>query len=820
MWLEHFFKSTGEKAAAERARPGFLLGLGVIFLLVLALPFAVGTSTAMAGDGIGTLLAVAAALLFLQWQRKTFERQFAAQEERHRELSQRFDLAMDSSNIGIWELDPATGALIHDGRATRLHGRQAATLASREDWLASIHPQDREKAEVYLFRCASMKTGQTSETYRVQSLNGELRYLRSVGAHSPSSNRITGVIFDVTADIAMQNNLRSAKEVSDIKNAELELALDELSLREQELEELSHRFELALASYNCGVWEHDFIRGHRIWDERMCQLYDLPRLDGHVSDARWLKNVHRADRPRLQAAADRATAQMARLDDTHRVQFSDGSVRHIRIVGRVHNARDGRCKLIGVAFDVTADVMLTEELRKAKGEAEARAIELELAKNRIEYNALHDPLTGLSNRRRLDLELDMLSASADRTQPDYTILHLDLDRFKDINDTLGHAAGDAMLAQAARVLTRHVAAGDLTARIGGDEFVILLKRPVDDQALALMAGRIIEEINTPIQFEGTPCRCGVSIGIARSGTAGTEARKILINADLALYEAKRKGRNAFEFFSDQLQSNIVSTKRMADDLLSALERDELTVWYQPQFCTNSMQLAGAEALVRWNHPEKGIMATNSFLKIAEDLNLMGRIDQMVLEQALKDKMRWAAQGLKVPRISVNVSSKRLYDENLIQTLESLSITPGEIAFELVESIFLDEADDRLGGNIERLKALGIEIEVDDFGTGHTSIISLLKLKPKRLKIDRQLVQPVVTAPREQALIRSIIDIARSLGVETVAEGVETLDHADILRQLGCDLLQGYAFAKPLPYADFARFVAERTGAAETMELQA
>jgi EAL domain-containing protein (putative c-di-GMP-specific phosphodiesterase class I) len=242
---------------------------------------------------------------------------------------------------------------------------------------------------------------------------------------------------------------------------------------------------------------------------------------------------------------------------------------------------------------------------------------------------------------------------------------------------------------------------------------------------------------------------------------------------------------------------------MADEILTGLERDEFTVWYQPQFETATMQLSGAEALVRWNHPDKGVIASNHFIKVAEELNVMARMDQMVLEKALRDQMRWTALGVKVPRISVNVSSKRLHDATLVEQLHGLAIDPGAICFELVESIFLDESDDVVTENIDKIKALGIDIEIDDFGTGHTSILSLLRLKPKRLKIDRQL-HADRHAFRNRP-VRSIIEIARSLGVETVAEGVESLDHADLLRHLGCDYLQGYAFAKPLPFDEFSRF---------------
>jgi len=222
-----------------------------------------------------------------------------------------------------------------------------------------------------------------------------------------------------------------------------------------------------------------------------------------------------------------------------------------------------------------------------------------------------------------------------------------------------------------------------------------------------------------------------------------------------------------------------------------------------------MELTGAEALVRWKHPDQGILASGRFLKIAEELNVMGRIDQLVLEKALCDKMRWTALGIDLPRVSVNVSSKRLHDATLADQLEGLHIKPGEIAFELVESIFLDDIEDAATGNLDRIKSLGIDIEIDDFGTGHTSIVSLLRLKPKRLKIDRQLVMPILNSPQERALVRSIVEIARSLGIETIAEGVETHDHAALLKILGCDQLQGFAFAKPLSFEEFTRF-ASRT----------
>ncbi len=777
--------------------------------------FAIRLAIFLAGAAI-MIPAAVTGILFRD--RNRYVAELKRREKKLRDLSQRLNLAMDSADIGIWEVKLDGHVLLWDDRSAALHGC-APSFADDEDrisdWTASIHPDDRERIEAQAFAYSCIAVTDTADlNYRVVLPDGTVRHLRSVGAHSvgeEGESRLIGVVLDVTADALMTQTLRDAKQTSDIKNAELELALDELSSREQELSELSHKFDLALASYNCGIWEADPVSATAVWDERMHQLYGLPYSPHRLDQEGWLSCLHPDYRERVLAATNKALETATTINTLQQILLPNGEPRYVRSVGQVHVGRDGKEKIIGIAFDVTADALLAEELRAAKAEADARNIELELAKNRIEFNALHDPLTALANRRKLDDELDRLGRASPTSGTRFAILHLDLDRFKEINDTLGHAAGDAVLTHAADILSRAVESGDLVARIGGDEFVILITRPVTTEELSLLSERIIEEMRRPVDFDGFSCRCGVSIGIARSQGIGSDPRKVLINADIALYQAKEKGRNGYEFFSQALQANIVTRKRLADDILAGLERDEFTVWYQPQFDATTMRLTGAEALVRWNHPDQGILASGRFLRLAEELNVMARIDQLVLETALRDKMRWLAEGIELPRISVNVSSRRLHDPALVDQLRGLSIRPGEIAFELVESIFLDDSDDPASANLADIKALGIDIEIDDFGTGHTSIVSLLRLKPKRLKIDRQLVMPILTSPQERALVRSIIDIARSLGVETIAEGVETPAHAELLRTLGCDELQGYAFAKPLPFAEFARFAARRAG---------
>ncbi|WP_454848427.1 EAL domain-containing protein [Rhizobium binxianense] len=720
------------------------------------------------------------------------------------ELSQRLNLALHSSNIGVWELLDDDGCLLWDGRAASLHGmRREKGSRPLDVWLATIVPEDRGIARTHFLSPDADGPGRTAQ-YRILGKEGDIRHLRSVGAFytdAGGGSRKIGIVWDVTADAEMTNTLRKAKEIADVKNAELELALEELSSREAQLAELSGKLDLALDSYQCGIWEATPGKPGAIWDERMHQLYGLEERIAFITEETWLSRIQPEDR----SLALESARHFRWRGDSHtlvcRVPCEDGTVRYVRSVGKVHQTAKGEMKIIGIAFDVTEDALMTAQLKAAKDEAVAKNIELEIAKDRIEHNSLHDPLTGLANRRKLDLALESLSGDRQPERRRFAILHIDLDRFKEFNDTLGHAAGDAMLVHASKVLAGTVRDGDIVARIGGDEFVIVAFN-VDNRDMTRLAGRIIEAMRQPIDFQGFPCRCGVSIGIALANGIHVDARKVLINADIALYHAKSRGRNRFEFFNHNLQADIINNKRMADEILAGIDNGEFTAWYQPQFCAQTMKLTGVEALVRWKHPLKGLLTPDKFLRIAEEINVVQTLDRIVLETALRDKMRWTAQGISVPKVSVNVSARRLHDGSLLESLIDLHIRPGEISFELVESIFLDESEDVVSQNIERIKALGIDIEIDDFGTGHTSIVSLLKLKPKRLKIDRQLVGPIVGSSQERALVSSIIDIARSLGVETVAEGVETAAHADLLRVLGCDVLQGFAFSRPLSFDDF------------------
>jgi EAL domain-containing protein (putative c-di-GMP-specific phosphodiesterase class I) len=320
---------------------------------------------------------------------------------------------------------------------------------------------------------------------------------------------------------------------------------------------------------------------------------------------------------------------------------------------------------------------------------------------------------------------------------------------------------------------------------------------------------IIAKVRRPVPYEGHYCRFGASIGIAARTGDEVAPQRLLIDADIALYRAKRRGKNRYEFFTEALQAETVNTKRLADDILMGIEQDEFFPHFQPLFDAQTMELVGAEALARWRHPVRGVLPPAAFLKVADDLNVVTAVDRVILEQTIAQFQHWRAAGVPVPAVSVNVSFRRLHDPQLMQSLSQLYIEPGTLSFELLESIFFDELDDIVKWNIDQIREMGIDINIDDFGTGHASIISLLKLRPKRFKLDRAFLADLTTSPAQRRLVRSIIDIGKSLGIKVVAEGVESIEQAQILRELGCDILQGFAFARPMQAADFEQFVRNR-----------
>ncbi|MEO1491410.1 MAG: EAL domain-containing protein [Pseudomonadota bacterium] len=447
-------------------------------------------------------------------------------------------------------------------------------------------------------------------------------------------------------------------------------------------------------------------------------------------------------------------------------------------------------------------------LKDANALTRQRYAELVVAQARIRETAMHDPLTGIPNRSFLDDQISTFARRCRTHGESLSVLHLDLDRFKQINDTMGHAAGDAVLVHTAQTLTLLAERDDFVARVGGDEFVILRAGAPDRGSLAEFAQKIIAKLCEPVQFEGHNCWFGVSIGIAHQAADELDPENLLVNADIALYRSKEGGRNRYEFFTDELQARVVAYKRTADGILNGIDKSEFFPLYQPQFDAQTFEVTGVEALARWQHPQDGTIGPGGFLPVAEDLSVVDNIDRMILERAIADSITWHGQGVNVPKLSVNVSARRLTDTSLIDQLKTMDTPKSLLSFELLESIFLDDVEDSILWTVDMLRDMGVSIELDDFGSGHASIIGLIKIAPDTIKIDRELISPIADDASRCGLVKSIIGIGRSLNVKVVAEGVETLDQALLLRSIGCDVLQGYYFAKPMSAERIVDFVGD------------
>ncbi|EJC67794.1 LOW QUALITY PROTEIN: diguanylate cyclase (GGDEF) domain-containing protein [Rhizobium leguminosarum bv. viciae WSM1455] len=579
---------------------------------------------------------------------------------------------------------------------------------------------------------------------------------------------------------------------------------------EHEFQDLLRRLELALDASRIGVWEHSIEQDGILWDAQMHRLYETGETCRLVPASLWSNAIHPDDLERAERDFEQAIATRGAYNSQFRIVLPSGEIRHLRSRAHFYVDAEGLPSFIGAEWDVTADVLLNAELARQKVVAEARALALEESNARIEHVADHDYLTGLPNRRLLDKRLAELPA--DKSITTLGVLHLDLDQFKQINDSHGHAAGDAVLRAAALRITAAIPANGMVARVGGDEFVIVLVNFTDLTELKLITEDLQRRLRKKIRFGQEMLQSGASIGVSWSGDR--RARNLLAESDLALYQAKKLGRNRVEFFTRQLQEDLRSKRRLAEELKLGLERGEILPYYQVQLDARTREVIGFEALARWKHPEKGVLAPGIFLKIADEHGLAAEIDAAILKSVLEDRLFWLLRGLAVPRIAVNISASRLADPALLDKLRKLDIPPGVIVFELVETIFLDDSDEKLLAHIGDIKQMGIDIEIDDFGSGHASLIGLVKLRPKRLKIDRQLVTEVVSSAEQRRVVGSIVEIAKALDVEVIAEGIETEAHAVVLAQLGCDGLQGYVFGYPAPAAETERLFSSMTSRIE------
>lgn len=538
---------------------------------------------------------------------------------------------------------------------------------------------------------------------------------------------------------------------------------------------------------NLGNWAWDLSCDEIEVSDQSCRIFGVPRTSPKVFYQLFQRAIHDDDR----AAFDRAIHQAVQgqpADIEFRIHLQGGQEKTL-LMHAERSGPAGSSHLFGTLQNITERKKTEESIRRL---------------------AYFDTVTGLPNRTLFSEHLKRALAKAARNGSCVAVMFLDLDNFKRINDSLGHVAGDQLLKEVSvrlqqSIRTTDVAARDASedtvARLGGDEFTVLLTDMADASHAGVVAERILDSLGKPLMLAGNRVSVTSSIGIAIYPDDGHESDVLLKHADAAMYQVKYKGRNGVFFYDDELRRRSQDRIHLEGELVKALERDEMTLFYQPKIDASSSTVSGFEALIRWIHPERGMVSPIDFIPVAEDSGLIVPMGKWVIRTACRQHVAWLKAGLPPVNISVNLSCHQFADHHLLASIEKIlaetGIDPAYLEFEITESVLMKDAEAALQV-LSEMKAMGLRLSVDDFGTGYSSMSYLKHFPIDVLKIDRSFVLDITTDEQDATITSAIISLAGALGLGVVAEGVETREQLEFLRQCHCEQVQGYLFSPPVP----------------------
>ena len=687
-------------------------------------------------------------------ERREADRLLRASEERFRAMAQ-------ASPIGVFQQDAAQGCTYVNARWQEITGRSMDEAAG-DGWKQTVHPEDAERLGLFE-PSATARAGEESQ-YRVVRPDGEIRWVSArVGTLHDDDGAVrafVGTLEDITDRLAAQ---RDSERLTDIFEA---------------TEDLVGIVDRAGALLYVNRAARRFFR--------LPPSGELPQLG--------LDRIMSAD------AIERAIVEVGpqlEIDGMWtgeiEVPRADGQLVPMLTQVLAHRAADGPPEYFSI---VMHDISERKQFESA-----------------LAHQATHDPLTGLPNRSLLLERLDASLARARRHRSRVAVLFLDLDHFKVVNDSLGHELGDELLKTIARRLHLALRPADVVARFGGDEFVVLCEDLVGADDAVAIARRITDSLGEPFVVGESEVFVGVSIGIAFPDDNEVEASTLIRDADAAMYRAKAKGRARWEVFDNAMRASAIDRLDIENALRRAVERRELRVHYQPLVSLDTGAVRGVEALLRWEHPERGMLAPGDFITVAEETGLIVPIGVWVLRAACQQLQRWTADGVGHPRfsLSVNLSGRQLSSPSLVDdvaaVLDETGIDPSRIELEITESVLMDDVD-ASQETLTALRRLGVRLGIDDFGTGYSSMSYLRRFPVDVLKVDRSFVDGLGADPSDSAIVAAIVTLAHTLGLRAVAEGVETGDHLAELRRLGCDYAQGFLFARPMPGDALATFLGD------------
>ncbi len=564
----------------------------------------------------------------------------------------------------------------------------------------------------------------------------------------------------------------------------------------EQLRESETRYALAAQGANDGLWDWDLVTGGVFCSPRWMEILGMESDKEQMPDKElWLEKVHPDDRATV--VGDFKThlkGETTNFQNEHRIMHTDGEYRWVSSRAMAVRNSDGKAvRIAGSMSDIT---------------------ERKRAEEKLAHDAVHDALTGLPNRKKL---VERLARSIKRIKYNqgygFAVLFIDLDRFKTINDSLGHQAGDELLLIITEKLCDLVRPSDMVARLGGDEFVLVLENITSRERVSQIAERILTKLQTPCEIGGQQIYTSASIGVALASPEYDQPDDLVRDADIAMYRAKVKGKARFEIFDSKIHSGAISLLQTEMDLRRAIEQDEFTLNYQPIVSLHTEKIVGFEALIRWNHPTRGLVPPNDFIPVAEETGLILPIGNWVLREACGQMKQWQdkfslAQSLIV---NVNLSARQLEQKDLVEQiariLKETKLPPSCLKLEITESVIMKNAEETIT-KVMKLREMGVRLSIDDFGTGYSSLSYLHRFPIDTLKVDRSFVNLIGAEGEHSEIIQTIITLAFHLGMDVVAEGVETAEQLEFLRQVNCSYGQGYFYSRPVTNIVAAKMIEE------------
>jgi diguanylate cyclase (GGDEF)-like protein/PAS domain S-box-containing protein len=704
----------------------------------------------------------------------------------------------EASQVALWNICPETGKTWFSDLWYTILGYDPGSFEpSFEVFMDLMHPDDCAGTMAAFKDLVENRTDFYRSDFRLRDAAGRWRWIGATGAKMRKS-----ILSDKQLVCGTQTDITWRKE----GEAVLALAAQEALEHRARLDQLADNSPVGLFEFRLkpnGTVEFPYI------SEGVLDVLGVTREDVEADGSACFRNILPEYLEPLHEAIGLSQAELSPFRIRYRLAHPVRGTIWVQAISLPTRLEDGSTTWHGSIYDVTPEVEKESELQAARDQA------IQMQKQ-MEDLALHDVLTGLPNRRYFDMRLqqqrERVTGSGHRGK--LTLIRVDLDHFKHVNDNLGHDAGDAVLAHVAEILRTSIRHADFAARVGGDEFSIILGENGDCRMAREIVSKVQARLAKPFLYGNQICRFGASFGIATCDARKVEDGELHAFADAALYEAKQKGGNRVQVFTEALHRHIIENRRLAAELEVALERGEFEPVFQPQFCARDRQLVGLETLARWRHPQRGMLAPDDFMTVASQIRVVPLIDRMMLEKTRDVLARWREAGFVPPKISFNVSSGRLRDPEILHAARRIRSEGTVVAFELLESILVEDENDAFKFNLDALKDSGIQIEIDDFGSGHASIIGVMEAEPSVLKIDKRLSLNVAVSPQARELVAAIVRISKAFNILTTVEGVESAEQATILTDLGCDILQGFFYAKPLTEdeaLEFARKVSVKHG---------